>query len=75
MKVTLEAQMIKWSQIELVWAITSTFMHGFQNKLAQLLVRLLNMSVATFLFKKIAIADLNHAVGSWFGLGLALGLV
>ena len=26
-----EGQMIKWSKIELVQAITSTFMHGFQN--------------------------------------------
>ena len=25
----------KWSVIELVWAITSTFMHGFENNLAQ----------------------------------------
>ena len=32
-KVTLEGQMINWSYIELVWAITSTFMHGFQNNL------------------------------------------
>ena len=31
-KVTLEGQMIKWSQIE--FAITSTFIHGFQNNLA-----------------------------------------
>ena len=30
-KVTLEGQMIKWSSIELVQAITSIFMHGFQN--------------------------------------------
>ena len=28
-KVTLEGQMIKWSKIELVRAINSTFMHGF----------------------------------------------
>ena len=34
-KVTLESQVIKWSYIELVRAITSTFMHGFQNNLAQ----------------------------------------
>ena len=27
--------MIKWSKIELVQALTSTFMHGFQNNLAQ----------------------------------------
>ena len=74
MKVAFEAQMIKWSQIELVWAITYAFMHGFQNNLAQLLARLQNLSATTFLFNKVAIADLNHAVGSWFGLGLALGL-
>ena len=30
--------MIKWSEIELVRAITSTFMHGFQNNLAQLFI-------------------------------------
>ena len=36
-KVTLEGQMIKWSKIELVLAITSTFKHGFQNNFAQLL--------------------------------------
>ena len=34
--VTLEGQMIKWSKIELVRTITSTFMYGFQNNLAQL---------------------------------------
>ena len=36
-KVTFEGQMLKWSKIELVWAIhvTSTFIHGFQNNLAQ----------------------------------------
>ena len=28
--------MIKWSSIELVWAISSVFMHVFQNYLAQL---------------------------------------
>ena len=37
-KVTLEGQMIKWSLIELVSAINSTFMHGFQNYLAQLFI-------------------------------------
>ena len=36
-KITHEGQMIKWSLNELVWAITSTFMHGFQNNLAQVL--------------------------------------
>ena len=35
-KVTLEGQMIKWYKIELIWAIISTFIHGFQNELAQL---------------------------------------
>ena len=30
-KITFEGQMIKWSQIELVQAITCTFMHGFKN--------------------------------------------
>ena len=35
-KVTLEGQMIKWSEIELVRAIIPTFMHVFQNNLAQL---------------------------------------
>ena len=35
-KVTVGDQMIKWSYIELVQAITSMFMHGFQNNLAQL---------------------------------------
>ena len=35
-KVTLERQMIKWSKIEIVRAIISTFMHIFQNNLAQL---------------------------------------
>ena len=35
-KVTLEGQMIKWSKTELVPAIASTFIHGFQNNLAQL---------------------------------------
>ena len=30
--------MIKCSSVELVWAITSTFMHGFQNNLAQLFI-------------------------------------
>ena len=34
-KVTFEFQMIKWSYNELVRAITFTFMHGFQNDLAQ----------------------------------------
>ena len=34
-KVTLEGQMIKWSWIELVQALTSTSMHRFQNNLAQ----------------------------------------
>ena len=34
-KVTLEGQMIKWSYIELVEDITSTFVHGFQNNFAQ----------------------------------------
>ena len=34
-KVTLEGQIIKWSKIELVRAVTSTFMHGFQNNFAQ----------------------------------------
>ena len=33
-KITLEDQMIKWSQIEFVQATTSTFMHGFLNNLA-----------------------------------------
>ena len=35
-KVTLESQMIKWSLIELVRVITSTFMHEFQNNFVQL---------------------------------------
>ena len=35
-KVTLGRQMIKWSKIEIVRAIISTFMHIFQNNLAQL---------------------------------------
>ena len=30
-KVTHDGKMIKWSQIELVRAISCTFMHGFQN--------------------------------------------
>ena len=34
-KVTLEGQRIKGSKTELVQAINSTFMHGFQNNLAQ----------------------------------------
>ena len=29
-RVTLESQMIAWSYIGLVWAITSSFMHGFR---------------------------------------------
>ena len=33
-KITLEDQMIKWSQIEFVQAITCTFMHEFQNNVA-----------------------------------------
>ena len=33
-KVTLEGQMIKWSQIELVRALNCTFMHVFQINLA-----------------------------------------
>ena len=37
-KVTLEGQMIKWSYIELAWAINSTFIHGFENNLAQLFI-------------------------------------
>ena len=32
MKVLLEGQIIKWLLIELVRAITCTFMHGFQKK-------------------------------------------
>ena len=32
-KVTFESQMIKWSYNELARAITSIFMHGFQNYL------------------------------------------
>ena len=32
----LKGQMIKWSKIVFVWAITSTFIHGFQNESAQL---------------------------------------
>ena len=39
MKVTPEGQMIKWSYIEHVWAITSTFMHEFQNNLADVLLK------------------------------------
>ena len=35
-KDTLEGQMIKWSIIELLWAISSVFKHAFQNKLAHL---------------------------------------
>ena len=35
-KVTLECHMLKWSLTELVWVITYTYMHGFQNNLAQL---------------------------------------
>ena len=34
----LKAKMIKWSYIELIRAITSTFMHGFQNNLAHLFI-------------------------------------
>ena len=34
-KVTLKGQMIKWSKIELVRAITYTFMRGFKNNFAQ----------------------------------------
>ena len=37
-KVTLEGQMIKWSKIELVRAITSIFIYGFQNNMAQLFI-------------------------------------
>ena len=37
-KVTLDGQMRKWSYIELVRAIPYTFMHGFQNNLAQLFI-------------------------------------
>ena len=37
-KVIPEDQIIKLSKIELVWAITSTFMHGFQNNLAQFFI-------------------------------------
>ena len=36
-KVTGVKQRSKWSCIELVWAITCTFMHGFENNFAQLL--------------------------------------
>ena len=36
-KVTLDGQMMKCSKTELVWATSFTFMHGFQNDLAQLL--------------------------------------
>ena len=39
-KVTLEVQMRKWSQLELVQTITCTFKHGFQNNLAELLAHL-----------------------------------
>ena len=38
-KVTHGGQMTKWSQIELVRAITPTFMHGFQNNLPYLIIR------------------------------------
>ena len=31
--------------------------------------RLQNLSSTTFMFNKVAITDLNHAFGSWFGLG------
>ena len=34
--VTHEGQIIKWSYIELVGSIIFTFMHGFQNNMAQL---------------------------------------
>ena len=37
-KVSLEDQIIKWSCIELVRAITPTFMHGSKNNLAQLFI-------------------------------------
>ena len=37
-KVTLESLIIKLSYIELVRAITSTFIHGFHNNLAQLFI-------------------------------------
>ena len=37
--VTLESQMVQWSKLNLsAWAITFTFMHGFQNNLAQLFI-------------------------------------
>ena len=39
--VTLEGQMINWSLIELVRAITSTFTYVFQNNLAQLFISVL----------------------------------
>ena len=41
-KVSLEGKMIKWSSVELVRAIpvTSTFMHGFQNCVAQLFIEI-----------------------------------
>ena len=35
-KVTGVKKRLKWSYIELVRAITGTFMHGFQNNFAQL---------------------------------------
>ena len=35
-KVTVEGQMIKWSEIELVQAIISTLMHVIQNNLPQI---------------------------------------
>ena len=37
-QIPLESQMIKWSLIELVQAINSTSMHGFENNLAQLFI-------------------------------------
>ena len=37
-KVTPEGQMIKWSYVELVWAITPIFMNGFKTNLAQLFI-------------------------------------
>ena len=36
-KVTLKGHIVKWSKIELIWALTCTFMHDSQNNLAQLL--------------------------------------
>ena len=47
--------MSKWSYIELVRAITCTFMHGFQNVFAQLLPSRRRHAVRTFCSRRLKV--------------------